>query len=134
MNRTLLFAILAVAAFIAIFNQAALTFHWFFQVWWADVVLHFMGGVLVALIAIWKAFFSGWFRRIKPTPIAFFVVPLVSVLVVALGWEAFEYLNHFPREANYRFDTFEDLLMAVLGMLLVHSYATMRDWRDRIAS
>lgn len=132
MRHKLLVAVLVLAAFIAAFNQIALSFHLFFQVWWADVALHFLGGAFIGLAAAWLVFFSGYFPNVSKTPRAFFLTIIASTIIVGIGWEFFEYLMRFPREANYRMDTFEDLAMDTLGAFLVHSYAVMRGWLYRI--
>ncbi|MBI5456792.1 hypothetical protein HY969_03535 [Candidatus Kaiserbacteria bacterium] len=100
------FTLLAVIAFLY-FLGFWLYLHWVF--WWYDILLHFLGGVWVALAARWIFALKG-------------IVPpgswiLALVIVVGLLWELFEVVVGMPRESNYLFDTSLDLLMDVLGSI-----------------
>lgn len=85
---------------------------------WFDILMHFLGGL--ALGVFLAAFLNAW------RPMLF----LVACTAILTGWELFEYLLGFPREANYVFDTALDLLMGTLGMLLAYGVARFTLWRS----
>lgn len=78
---------------------------WYF--WWYDIMLHFLGGLWVALAFQWYAHSRAQTILIVPT--------LVVVLFVGIGWEVFELAVGAPREDAFMFDASLDILMDVLG-------------------
>ena len=86
---------------------------WYF--WWYDIMLHFLGGLWVALMFQWLA------ARQKATVL---IIPtLLAVCLVGVAWEIFEILIGSPREANFAFDTSLDILMDVIGGILGYASA-----------
>ena len=83
--------------------------------WWYDIMLHFLGGLWVALMFQWLA------ARQKATVL---IIPtLLAVCLVGVAWEIFEILIGSPREANFAFDTSLDILMDVIGGILGYASA-----------
>ncbi len=88
------------------------------QFWWYDIMLHFMGGVWVALAALWFYMKEGWVARMTTT--------VLIALSIGLGWELFEYLVGSARESNYFYDTSLDILMDTLGAIAGFLYVYYR--------
>lgn len=111
---TLFFAIL-----FAVFSEWANTESLYWKYVWFDVPMHFLGGIVVALLAV--------SLREKFSPLLFIAV----VFVVGVGWEVIEYFyNGISKETNYVFDTALDLLMDTLGAVVVYCIARLTVWRS----
>ena len=95
------------------------TVHWFaieaslyWHFWWFDILMHFWGGILIALgiVAITT------FRRITIKP-SYGLVLIVS-LVTVVSWEFFEWqVGLFDPELHFP-DAMYDMILGVLGGLL----------------
>ena len=82
-------------------------------------MMHFLAGFAVGLFAIWFLFHSNIFFRRMPERLEAAFVALITVLIVGVGWEIFEYANDITiATEGYVPDTFHDLLSDVLGALL----------------
>lgn len=111
MQKTLLFAQLAILSIltgvhiVALFNDL----YWIFP--WLDLATHFLGGLWSALFFYWVAAVL----RLPPSPVH--VVALVLVLGVA--WEVFELSFGISSATDYALDTLIDLCMDVVGAIVV---------------
>ncbi len=90
--------------------------HW--TIWWIDIILHFLGGLSVALFFLWfcatKFDLKNWSSR----KILFAV--LGCVILVGVLWELYELyfgLTFLSDGLSYFADTFSDLIMDVVGGL-----------------
>lgn len=88
--------LLAFVAVIFLGNFLSIWFGWYAKVWWADVMLHVLGGAWTVLL------FFYLFKRNVPSFVlpASFIASLVLVLgfvmLVGVGWEWFEFtFDHF---------------------------------------
>lgn len=102
------------------------------EIWWWDIMLHFLGGVWLAMSGFWFVYLSDKFN-IKRSVKNFFIATLVPVLVIGLGWEVFEYVNGItfvlPGE-RYEIDTIGDVFVDLAGGMLVYLYYRLKYWRD----
>jgi len=87
---------------------------WYFYFWWFDILMHFMGGLILGLLLFWIATRIGH----RGSDRALFLKVLVVVLVIAVGWEVFEYMHDIYGKGNYVLDTTGDIIMAVIGMYI----------------
>jgi len=83
---------------------------------WFDVMMHFLGGVLVAVLTLFVLRVRGvvdWKRIV--------VTVLLSLLVVGVAWEVFEYAMGVMDASldGYVLDTTTDLIMDIFGMSVV---------------
>jgi hypothetical protein len=111
MDRKKLFntlAILIVAIFLI--NALANKFYWYSSIWYFDMIMHFLGGLWVGILAFY--FFS-------PQTISFRLILkiLMMVFMVGVGWEIFEvlvdkvvFLNSFSI-----IDTVSDIIFDIIG-------------------
>ena len=82
----------------------------YWNIWWLDIPMHAYGGMIVAL-----GFFALRDLRLFPNTLLKFFPVLFLVLLVALAWEAYEFLIDMPEIGNYYVDTGIDLCMGLLG-------------------
>ena len=88
MSRKKLFKRLGILV-IGIFtiNTLANIFFWYQSIWWLDLVMHFLGGLFVALFIVWVLY--AIFNKLTPPFVFWYVV--FGVLIIALSWELFEF-------------------------------------------
>jgi len=98
----------------AVLHAAGLFLFLQYYFWWYDIMLHFLGGLWVALAFQWYAQAQKRLVLILPT--------ILVVLIVGIGWEVFEILVGASREDNFMFDTSLDMLMDTIGGIV--GYAT----------
>ena len=112
-------------------------FRWNYSLWWYDLLLHFLGGMWVAIAA--RKFLIDPLGRITSAK-PFFLVTLMLVALVALvgvTWEIYEFTIDelfFEERARWRAqegntDTMTDLIMDLLGGSVVSGYAVFRLYR-----
>jgi hypothetical protein len=106
---TIIFLISASA--LSVLHYLALTLYLYWQIWWFDIPMHVFGGAVIVL-----GMYTAVELRILP---AFVTRQLFSVLafvlVIALGWEVFQYLITEVLKPNYVTDTLGDIIVGVLG-------------------
>ena len=103
---------------IAVLHFLANAYYLYWALWWADIVMHFLGGLFVALGTLWLIRFEvpvSWRHRVP-----FFFTTLTAVFVVGAGWEVFERAFDVYGATNYALDTTLDLVMDVAGMLAAY--------------
>jgi hypothetical protein len=115
---------LLILAFVSIIIVGALhqlgsVFYLYWSIGWFDSLMHYIGTVAIGLLLLWIWYVSGLFGRETPSKKEALVFCLVSVLMVAFGWEFFEYAYDVanPAGGNYALDTFHDFLFGFLGAL-----------------
>jgi hypothetical protein len=97
------------------------TLHWFgflydyySDIWWYDIILHFLGGLWVFLFTLWFLF-TQYIKKlldyVSIRDLVFFV------LIVGISWEIFELIMGFESISNkgYISDTLLDLIMDIIG-------------------
>jgi len=125
MNRRHLMMLTALLVVIAILHTLAFYFYWYYTVWWFDLVMHTLGGLLVG--GTFAHFYVNmWNKQISV--LGAFVVSITVVFAVGVGWEVFEFLldKFLIRMQNDVFDTVTDLGLDIvggfLGALLISKY------------
>jgi hypothetical protein len=104
---------LTFATLVAFLHLLAIQYYLYWLIWWYDIIMHFLGGVVVAS-------FTGWFtfdlvKRLGQYK--YFILVLGIFLVVAVLWEIFEYSVGFTYRAfgSYKFDTTKDIIVGLIG-------------------
>jgi|SRR3989338_307448 len=103
--------------FIFVLSLLANKFHLYYSVWYFDIIMHFLGGVWLGLVAVYL--FTS--EALPSHPI---LKMLFFVLVIGFGWEVFEFLFH-NYIAQAPFDIFEsssDIFFDLLGGLCAILY------------
>jgi hypothetical protein len=104
-------------AIIALLHSLAYVFFWYWTLWWFDILMHFLGGVWVALTALWFFYLSGYVQRPKANMQTYLLITLGSIAVIGIAWEIFELFVGAYREEHHVLDTTVDLIMDIVGSL-----------------
>ena len=106
----------ALTVVVATMHWLALTNNYYWAIWWYDIMMHFLGGCLVALILLWLDRWRG------TTLITIFVHAFLWIMVVGLAWEIYElsFGLTFVAANGYLFDTILDLIMNTIGATTVY--------------
>lgn len=118
-----------IISIIGALHYLALKFYLYWVFPWFDILMHFLGGLWVGLIVMWFLFFSGFINKnINETSrVRVFYVSILSVLIVGLLWEVFEfYTGVMILETNYGMDTIIDLIMDILGASVAATYVLVK--------
>lgn len=102
---------------IATLHILALKFSLYWMYPWFDIMIHFLGGLFVALSVLWFLFESKYIRLNKSVRNTIFVAGS-SIILVGVGWEIFEIFAGIPIEEDFILDTTIDLTMGVLGAIV----------------
>jgi len=102
-----------------------------YDVWWWDILLHFLGGVWLALSGFWFFYYSRFVKGFLRTAGRFFFATLVPVLIIGLAWEVFEYMFGLtfvlPGE-RWGVDTIGDVFVDIAGGMAVYLYYRLKYW------
>lgn len=108
MHKPALFATQSAAVVaVAALHLAALEWYLYWYYPWLDLLSHFLGGLWIALAAVWLLSYASHNVRLLRI--------LAIVAVISIAWEVFEYVAGIPKEANFVFDTSLDFLMDFIG-------------------
>ena len=99
-------ALVVATVLVVLGNTVATEFYLYFTTWWADVVMHFLGGAWMAIAA--AAFAYGFNRRISLA-----AAVLVS-FVVGVAWEGYELWFNMIVWSDW-VDSLADLALDVIG-------------------
>lgn len=99
-------------------NYVAVQNYWFWTYRWLDTPMHLLGGFALASLLVAFLFH---FR-----PYHF----LAGMVIVAVGWEVFEYALGLPQPVNYVLDTAHDLLNDTVGASVAYLLARYTIWRS----
>ena len=92
-RKNVLVKIMFFAILIAVLHFIALKFY----LYWTtpiDILMHILGGALIALIGLYTLYFSPFKNKIINTPIKIFLISVAGTFIVGFLWEVFE-LKHF---------------------------------------
>lgn len=110
-----LIAIAFFAFVVAALHAAAYEYYFYWSMWWYDIMMHGLGGLLIGLIAAWAITFP---LREKLKVSRFFFIVGVT-LFVGILWEVFEYTvgtyANYNSFNSYVFDTMTDIGMDTAG-------------------
>ena len=101
---------------LTVLHHCALEYLWYCEYWWFDIPMHFMGGFLGGILAVWaycRVPYVGKFLYKFVSPSA---VVVLLVFFVTLLWEVFEvWAGISIHEPRYLFDTTKDMMVGMLG-------------------
>ncbi len=114
-KNILLYALLLVALAVMVLDRVAQINYLYWTYWWYDIMMHFLGGFLVAGVALWVfvRFSKGDARDARRA----LYVAIATGIIVGVGWECFEFIFKVPQVGvtNLAADTALDLVMDVVG-------------------
>lgn len=111
-SRHLLFLQLFLLGIVAALHMIGSQLYLYWMFWWYDMVVHFLASIWIALSATWIA------AQFRAKRVALWV--FVSVALVSLGWESFEYMIGAVDLADgdvFVTDTVLDLVVNMIGGL-----------------
>ncbi len=112
--------------FILIVNFLAMKFHWYYSLWYFDMIMHFLGGAWLGLSILWLLFR----KEVIPTHVysSLFLKVAAGVLIFGIGWEIYEFLVDYFIVFNFsRFnlsDTISDILCDFSGGMVALYFVT----------
>ena len=109
-RKEFLIIVCFVALVLLALHLLALEFFFYWRLWWFDLLVHLVGGILVGLCAGVFVLFPR--KRTK----TIFLSVVGTALIVSVLWELFEY--HFGLtfvSNNYVFDTVSDIVLGFVG-------------------
>lgn len=78
--------------------------------------MHYLGGLAMGFLFLWVWYASGLFGRSTPSKREAFAGAFISMLIIAAGWEFFEYAYDIANPmGSYAVDTFQDVMFGLLG-------------------
>ncbi len=95
---------------LAMTHYLALVWYLYWMYPWFDLVMHFSGGMIIALgsqTALFQKMTQHYFTGLLPC--------LLIVVVVSVVWELFEWYSVIVDFEGYRVDTSIDLVMDITG-------------------
>jgi len=115
---------------IGIIHVTAFYFHLYLELWWIDMLMHFLGGAWVASFILWLIFFSDLLNLNQKNSLSnFLLTSFGAVLLVGIGWEIFEFkarLSFFSpltlSVRGYWMDTISDLILDLFGGIIMSLY------------
>lgn len=119
-NQALLLPIAIVGIAIAILYPLAFAYLLFWNLWWYDLLLHFLGGAFVVAVVRWSLFAASpgaaLLSRVRP-----FFFYLATTLFIGILWEFFEYAANLTFvQSGYWLDTYTDLIMDISGAVAAY--------------
>ncbi|MDP3875038.1 MAG: hypothetical protein Q8Q22_00755 [bacterium] len=114
-KSALLYTAFGLMIILGALHFTAIEFHFYWTLWWYDLMMHTLGGFIGGLIILW---FLESFDSSKPILLA-----LISVMIVGILWEIFEYVYDVAQVADYWWDTITDLIADGVGAVLACFYA-----------
>ncbi|HRH25516.1 MAG TPA: hypothetical protein PLD99_00985 [Parcubacteria group bacterium] len=118
MSRSILMSALFFSVLVGVLNKIGGIYFLYWGLSWFDMLMHFLGGVTLALFFIWGYYYSGFLSRNVTSDKLYFFKIICLVMLVGLGWEVFEFyfdIAH-PTRGKYYEDTFLDLFFDFLGV------------------
>ena len=118
-RRTLLgLFTIVLALVIAILHYIANEYALYFHLWWADIIMHFLGGLFIGSGALWWICYEIpiGLRQYVPRFLSAFII----VLLVGIGWEVLEKIFDAHVSINYVLDTILDLFTNMSGMMAAY--------------
>ncbi len=111
MLKTTTVLFLIALSVLSVLHYIALSLFLYWQVWWFDIPMHFLGGITVAL-----GLYTLVELRLAPSRItSSLVVVLTLALGIAVSWEVFQYVITDILKPNYVTDTVGDVALGLLG-------------------
>lgn len=86
------FFLLVLISAIAVLNFYAYQFHWYWEFWWFDIIMHTLGGIWVGSAALWLRYFrNAEAEKTELRTASILLFSLASVYCIGIGWELFEF-------------------------------------------
>ncbi len=124
MMKKLIVEVFVVALLVALLHKMALVYSLYWAIEWFDIPMHFLGGFLIGILAMFVFFTSGWVnftKNIREWQMLLFIT-VASVLIVGLAWELWELFYGLTDLFEDRADTILDVIMDTIGAFSAFYY------------
>lgn len=121
-QKKFLLELFLITVFVATLHVTALSLSLYWIIEWFDILMHFLGGVAMAYLALFIFFTSGYFKgmsRVKDNRLVVFFIVMMFTATIGLGWELWELFTGISSIFLDKLDTIVDLIMDMLGALFV---------------
>ena len=108
---------------VAVLHYVSLKFYLYWTVSWFDILMHFLGGFLIAIFTIFILYSYSDFENLKNHKIFLVALIMGATLSIGLGWELWEVFVGFTDTVNDLNDTFIDIIMDMVGSIFAIYYA-----------
>lgn len=126
-KKLYLYELLLVSILVSVLHFIALKFYLYWSTNWFDVLMHFLGGLVIGLIALYLIYSFSISREYSEKHGFITIVHILSlVLVVGLMWELWELFMGFSLVLEDLSDTILDLIMDTLGGLFAFLYSRIK--------
>lgn len=128
LKKPLLIEIFIASAAVAVLHKIALTLFLYWTTPWFDILMHFLGGFTIGLIAGFAFFISGFVKIPRDHLLNAFIIIIGTVLIVGLVWELWEVFVGFTDVLNDEVDTIMDVVMDLIGASVAFLYIKKKLW------
>lgn len=127
LNRPLVKEIVVLSIVVAVLYLLGLKFFLFWTTDWFDILMHFLGGLLIGLIGLFIFYTSSLVPIPKNHTLTIKLLTLGFVLAVGLAWELWEVFVGFTNVLEDQVDTIVDLIMDMVGALFALLYINSKN-------
>lgn len=127
MSRSYIVLLALLSALIGGLHLLAIEFNLYWELPFFDVLLHFLGGMWVALIVFWFLYIA---KLVPVMPSRALWYMLAGVLVVGISWEVYEQSFALRFALNYPLDTSIDIAMDIVGALVAYRFVKTSRYRS----
>lgn len=128
-KSSLLLYIFALAFIFGLANVIATRFYLFWTTWWADKMMHLIGGTVLAMFAVWLAY-SFAARSLSKKRDKLFWISFLFVMAIMIVWKFLEQkfgINDSTQ--SHSVDFVLDFVSTALGACIGWLYATGKRFR-----
>jgi len=123
MNSSLSKQIFALFVLIGFFDFIANKFYFYWTVWWFDVMMHFIGGLLACMLVV--LFLNTYYKTKNLDKHKNKIIIILGVLIISVLWEIYELSigSTSFADSDYMVDTISDFLMDFIGGFFGYLYS-----------
>lgn len=98
---------------LVLMHLAAVHFYLYWTVWWFDIIMHVLGGLIAGLLVA---------HGVDGSRPKLLVSQIIAAVVIGILWEIYEYKSGatFVTQGMYVIDTVSDLLCDIAGGLVAY--------------
>lgn len=123
---------LALVATLGALHFIAEVFYLYWAIWWFDNVMHLLAGFAGGFVVVWLLSRRYELHKQVFSNFESILIVVISVLVVGVAWEIFEYVNEITQTTeSYNLDMSLDLFFDILGATLAGIFGVKRFFRVR---
>jgi len=115
----MLFLVFLLATAVALLDYLGQIFRLYWALWWFDLVMHFLGGLVVGLFLAWLYVFV-----LKKKPDGRLIwASVVGVIIIGSLWEIYEvFIGINVTHEPYVWDTTIDIILDITGAIIGSKY------------